>query len=241
MENLSYKHNDYLIRSGDYYALTKYQIVMKLLPDKENLNVLNAGCGSGEMNQLLAENRTWKITAIDIDDKSISLSQDLKREFSIDNLTLIKTSIEKHVTSEKYDIIVSNDVLEHIEDDVAAVKKLMELLKDDGLLCVSVPALSFLYGHHDEMLGHYRRYNKRSLKKILEFGFIIEKCRYFGGILLPVALYYSKIARKAYPVNGVNKNSVVKAILLKILNIERSLSLPLGTSLIALGRLNNEK
>ena len=210
---------------------------MDLLPSKEFLNVLNAGCGSGEMNILLAQNKTWNVTGIDVDEESILLSQKLKKENNLDNLNIIKSSIEDHIPLEKYDIIVSNDVLEHIEDDREAINKLSLLLKKDGVLCVSVPSLNFLFGYHDVMLGHYRRYNKKNLKKILSLYFDIEKCRYFGGILIPVALLYSKIIKKPYPISKRNEKSVISKVLKRLLNFEKYLSLPLGTSLIAMGKL----
>lgn len=241
MENLTYKHNDYLLRSNDYYALTKYQIVMNLLPKKQNLNVLNAGCGSGEMNILLAQNNTWKVTAIDIDEESILLSQNIQKKNNIENLTIIKSSIEEHIPNEKYDIIVSNDVLEHIEDDNEAVKKFSLLLKKDGILCVSVPSLNYLFGYHDVMLGHYRRYNRKNCTKLLSSFFNIEKCRYFGGILIPAALLYSKIIKKPYPIGNANEKSVISKLVKLILNFEKKVTLPLGTSLIAMGKLKSEK
>ena len=58
LEDRNYKLADYLARSSDRYTLTKYEIVMQWLPKTPNLRVLNAGCGSGEMNILLSQNLT---------------------------------------------------------------------------------------------------------------------------------------------------------------------------------------
>lgn len=70
-----------------------------------------------------------------------------------------------------------------------------------GLLLISVPALQFLYGHHDEQLGHYRRYSRTQLGRLLDGFFVIEESRYFGFFLIPlVVLYSSKLLRKPYPV-----------------------------------------
>src|SRR5258708_31934649 len=165
-ENPQYKHADYSIRSRDPYALTKYKIIMSWMAEEAVLRVLNAGCGSGEMNTLLAQHSSWHIDAIDIDPDAIRLSQQIKEEQDFTNITLSEVSIEDH-PGRDYDVIISNDVLEHIQNDRQAIQNLANMLKPGGILCVSVPALQWLFGYHDQMLGHYRRYNSRLLTTLL--------------------------------------------------------------------------
>jgi 2-polyprenyl-3-methyl-5-hydroxy-6-metoxy-1,4-benzoquinol methylase len=235
IENREYKLADYLARSADYYALTKYKIVMAWLPKTPNLRVLNAGCGSGEMNILLAQQRTWQVEAIDVDPAAVQISEQLKAEHQLDNLTVLKCSIEAlDRPAGYYDAIVSNDVLEHIEDDLAAMKKLAELLNPSGILCISVPALQSLFGYHDEQLAHYRRYNQRNLTRKLRQYFEVKRCRYFAAILIPIALLYSCWLRKPYPVGEPGKESQVTKLLKLLLSLEAKLPLPTGTSLIAM-------
>ena len=141
MENKEYKHRDYVLRSNDQYALAKYKIIRSQLPKENCLTVLNAGCGSGEMNIILSENPTWLVDAIDNDEKAIDCSLHLKNELSINNLNIKKCSIENFESKAgSYDIIVINDVLEHIRDDSRAIKKLAELIKPKGKIFISVPA-----------------------------------------------------------------------------------------------------
>lgn len=240
-EDTKYKLADYLIRSGDHYALTKYRIVMSWLPQTANLRVLNAGCGSGEMNILLAQNPTWQVDAIDIDPQAVELSKRLKDEHRIDNLNLFVSSIEAFSRPDRYyDIIVSNDVIEHIEDDLAALKKLAQLLKPGGITCISVPSLQWLFGYHDEQLGHYRRYNRRNLTRRLSMVFQVKRCRYFAGILIPIALIYSCWLRKPYPIGTSDQESLVTKLLKFLLNLEAKFPLPTGTSLIAMAINPNE-
>ncbi|MGB7522617.1 MAG: methyltransferase domain-containing protein, partial [Spirulinaceae cyanobacterium] len=136
--------------------------------------------------------------------------------------------------SQPYDIIVSNDVLEHIQDDVQAVKKLAEMLVPQGTLCISVPAYPWLFGYHDEKLGHYRRYSRQDLLKTLTPHFQIKQCRYFAASLIPVVLAYSCWGRKPYPVGNLRKKSWLKSVLDQILTLEAKISLPVGISLIVL-------
>ncbi|BAZ27308.1 release factor glutamine methyltransferase [Kalymmatonema gypsitolerans NIES-4073] len=67
---------------------------MRWLPKNPNLHVLNAGCGSGEMNILLSQNSTWQVDALDVDVEAIKLSQKLKIENNIKNFNLYHTTIE---------------------------------------------------------------------------------------------------------------------------------------------------
>jgi SAM-dependent methyltransferase len=62
------------------------------------------------------------------------------------------------------------DVLEHIEDDACAARKLTLLLRSVRVqrLFVRVPALPWIYGRNDAAIGHYRRYSRRGLRKLLE-------------------------------------------------------------------------
>jgi hypothetical protein len=124
-------------------------------------------------------------------------------------------------------------VLEHIEDDIAAAGKLCRMLKQGGMLCITVPALQGLFGFHDEMLGHYRRYSRGMLIQRLSRFFTVKKCRYFGASMVPVALVYSRWLRRGYPVGQENGRSIAGAVLSAAFRAESILPLPLGTSLLA--------
>jgi SAM-dependent methyltransferase len=62
-----------------------------------------------------------------------------------------------------FDAIACFNVLEHIEDDVATLRRLAELLGHDGTLLLLVPAHRRLFGPIDTAFGHYRRYGKAEL------------------------------------------------------------------------------
>ena len=233
VENANYKHQDYRIRQRDLYAFTKYRIILDWLPKGPGRQVLNAGCGSGEMTVLLAQNSGWQVDAIDIDPEAIEQSRRLQREAGMSNIEIVHTSIENFAPGKQYDIIVSNDVLEHVGDIHTLVGQLHRLLKPDGLLYISVPAMQWLFGHHDEMLGHYRRYSRALLGDHLAPYFDIERWRYFGMSLIPIALLYSLILRKEYPVGQQTDKQLTGKALNFLLSLEYAVAWPLGTSLIA--------
>jgi SAM-dependent methyltransferase len=236
VEDLPYKHDDYDFRSTDPYAFTKYRIILKWLPNTPALNVLNAGCGSGEMNALMSQHDpSWHIDAIDVDEEGIQRAQLLKTQLSLGNVAITKSSIEDFHPSMLYDIIISNDVLEHIDNVEKAIQRLAEMLKPGGLLLVSVPALQWLYGYHDELLGHFRRYNRQLLTKQLLPHFEIKHMRYFGMLFVPIAFYYSRLRHQAYPLSSQrDKTSIAARIVNGILTVEEFIAFPMGTSVLAM-------
>ena len=64
--------------------------------------------------------------------------------------------------------MVALDVIEHIEDDGAAVRAMRDALVPGGTLLITVPAVSRLYGPKDVAIGHYRRYDRDQLASLLE-------------------------------------------------------------------------
>jgi len=132
------------------------------------------------------------------------------------------------------DVVVMHDVLEHIEDEPATVARLATLLKPDGLLVLSVPALPSLFGYHDEQLGHYRRYTRRTLRAALEPTFHIDRMRYYGTMLMPVTLWFSRIRRAPYPTANVSGGGLAGKALDVLCRAEERIPGPLGTSLVCM-------
>ena len=79
--------------------------------------------------------------------------------------------------------IGSFDVIEHIEDDLGTIKKMASVLSEGGFLYICVPASNFLWSKSDERAGHFRRYSRKSLGKIVEnAGFKIIESNYFFSL-----------------------------------------------------------
>jgi SAM-dependent methyltransferase len=84
------------------------------------------------------------------------------------------------------DVIVMLNVLEHIEDDVLALKKAFGLLRPGGALVIEVPAGPGLYDDYDRELRHFRRYSAGELRrKLEEAGFSVARRSHLGFLLFP--------------------------------------------------------
>jgi SAM-dependent methyltransferase len=229
-----YQYDDLLVRSQDLYANTKYQILHRHLKGQKDLHILNAGCGSGELSLQLAA-AGHRVLGIDPSPDYIDLARRNAEQIGVENCSFLVSSIEDFDTEETFDCVVATDVLEHIEDDVTAFEKLVRLVKPDGIVLITVPAGQWLFGFHDEALGHYRRYSRGQLRKLVSPRCRIEALRYFGFSLIPVCYLYSKLLRKPYPVGesgDSKKNPAVALTLRSMLGLDRLMPMPLGTSLI---------
>lgn len=80
-----------------------------------------------------------------------------------------------------FDTVVTLNVIEHIQNDGAAIANCKRLLRMNGQLVVLVPAFQGLYNRMDKELGHFRRYNKKTLSALCEEqGLKISETRYFN-------------------------------------------------------------
>jgi len=97
------------------------------------------------------------------------------------NTTFIAKDVLKLKTKKKYDVVISNSMLEHVKDDVQALKNMADILRDGGYLVLSVPINMKYWTKFDKKVGHYRRYTKKELKEKAEkAGFSVIYSEYLG-------------------------------------------------------------
>lgn len=130
------------------------------------------------------------------------------------------------------DLVVAFDVLEHIEDDGAAVAHVFRALRHGGCYLVAVPCDPRLWSAHDEAVGHVRRYTRNQLESLLRRGgFEVGPLRSWNVLLRPVVA----LRRRTSSGSDLEEMSpVVNAGLRGIITAERYLpvrSLP-GVSLL---------
>lgn len=149
-------------------------------------------------------------------------------------------------SDESFDLIILSDVLEHIEDDVGSMEKVMQCLKRGGFVIVTVPAFMFLYCGRDRLHGHQRRYSLKKLKeKITAAGMEVKYISYYNFYLFPLALA-ERIARKMFPSKVEKPDLVVprrtiNRAMTKLFSSEgelmrRGVRFPWGLSLLAVAK-----
>lgn len=132
--------------------------------------ILEVGCGIGSFTRLLA--RGGQVTAVDINPRFV---RRLKEGIHLKTFKISVLDIEKLWLKSKFESIVCLNVLEHIENDVEALKNMSLMLRKESTLILLVPSHPILFGSLDEKVGHYRRYELKELTdKINRAGLIIK-------------------------------------------------------------------
>jgi 2-polyprenyl-3-methyl-5-hydroxy-6-metoxy-1,4-benzoquinol methylase len=228
MADLTYTAEDHRFREQDSYAAGKYELSRRWLRARHlpGRRLLNVGCGGGLFNRLATDDG-FAVEACEPDPEAAALAN----ASAPDGVVVHQVGLLDLHVEQPADAIVLHDVLEHIEDDAAAVAHLDDLLADGGMVILSVPALPRLYGLHDELLGHYRRYTKRTLCAVLAPRFEIEEVRWYGMLFIPITWWFSRVRRVPYPAASASTGLLGRAFRAAC-DAEARLRTPIGTSLI---------
>jgi len=223
-----YTERDHEFRDHDRYAGSKNHVTLRWLSgENRGSRLFNIGCGNGVFNGQAAA-AGFEVTAFEPDPDAFRIAAaTAPPHCSVEQRTLAEIDGESVA-----DVIVMHDVLEHIEDDHAAVRRLRRLLRPGGQLILSVPALPSLFGMHDEELGHCRRYTRKSLRAALSPTFRIRRLRYFGMWGVPVVFWYSRYRRRPYPYGRVEQEGLAAQCLGLVCRVEERIPVPIGTSLL---------
>jgi len=155
-------------------------------------------------------------------------------EESVDSSSILSLS--------KYspDTIVCINVLEHVEDDLAALKNMFGLLTEGGKLILLVPAYQFLYGTIDHLVGHYRRYSKGDIQmKLISAGFYVENISYMNCIA-PFGWYLNNCILKKQQESLSQVMFYDRFVVPWLRKIEQILMPPFGLSMVAVGEKSNK-
>lgn len=188
--------NFFQAQEKDFRASSIARLVSGLIdPDR---NVLDLGCGSCVVTSRLLR-QDISVVSVDASAEMIDMSRRHLEEAGLNHSQLHHLTVDQCTERfpEGFEQIICLDVIEHIQDDRAALRDLFALLRPGGRLVLSVPAIPQLYGPKDERVGHYRRYRRTELlEKMRGAGFTIERVRSWnlaGAIILWFSL---KILRR---------------------------------------------
>jgi SAM-dependent methyltransferase len=166
-------------------AWLRYDLIERMLPAGIT-DVLEIGCGQGSLGARLAQR--YHYLGLEPDRGSWEVA---RRRIRAAGHGEVRNITSGELGTERFDLVCAFEVLEHLEDDAAAVKEWAGRLRPRGWLLLSVPALQHRYGPADELVGHFRRYDPPSLAALLAgCGFAEIEMRRYGfplGYLLEAA------------------------------------------------------
>lgn len=230
----------------EHWWYTGRQDIMRALIERNinlaaRLDIADAGCGVGVNTGFLRQ--YGQVTAYDNDEYVL---QFVKSQWG-GALDTVKWTYPNPLPK-KHDLIVMTDVLEHFEDDAGVARWLYDQLNDGGYVLLTVPANRLLWSEMDDLLGHFRRYDRQMLKKLFCPAFEAVQVSYYNCLLLPVKLLFAGFSRiktrllPSRPKRSYNEtpsgpvNMFFRMCISSEAAMLRSFSLPWGVALVALFR-----
>ncbi|WP_341915050.1 class I SAM-dependent methyltransferase [Polaromonas sp. YR568] len=205
---------------------------------REGVRVLEVGCGNGGNFSMLSE--YGELFGVELDDgaRAVAIARGVA--------TVEKGWLPDAVpyAGEIFDLVAVLDVIEHVDDDAAAISALKGKLNADGLLMISVPAYNWLWSSHDELSHHKRRYTLPQIRKLLDkCGFDVVYASYFNTFLFPISVLYiilTKIFNVGSSVAMGLPAPFINSSLRYIFALERYIlsksALPFGISIVVFAR-----
>jgi SAM-dependent methyltransferase len=145
--------------------------------------VIEIGCGIGNFTGLLLDRES--IIAVDAEPDCIGrLKQRFPDQSNLRAFTCDVTGPDfRELESFHADSCLCLNVLEHIEDDSAALRRMASVLASEGVVILIVPAFANLYGPIDRQLGHHRRYTQASIARLAsKAGLTVQTSHYVNAV-----------------------------------------------------------
>jgi len=206
--------------------------ILKLLSSSPKY-FLEIGCGIGDFLRVL-ENLGWSGIGIDISPRATKIA---KNKITSNNICVYHAT--KVRSYKKIDCLFALEVLEHIENDKEMILEWENYLSEDSKIIISVPAHKRKWTKHDNLAGHFRRYEKNELielmdsvdlkvEKIINYGFpILNITNYIRGMIATKDSRWGLPKMERIKSSGLNKWEEIGYFRKIILNVIVTLFYPI--------------
>jgi SAM-dependent methyltransferase len=212
-----------------------HDLIEREVPLPADARILEIGCGTGHNFDMLRG--FGRLDALEVDGEARALAS-RRLGHTVGDAPLPALT---GVPDRAYHLIALLDVLEHVDDDQAALASIAGKLASEGRILVTVPAYPWMWSAHDVAHHHKRRYSKRALRRVIEgAGLKSERIGYFNSLLFPLAAAVRLAGKVAGKSDSDDKlpPAPLNALFRSIFGLERHLvgrvPLPAGVSLFAL-------
>lgn len=226
-----------------WWFLGRRDMIRRLIKSSDrDTDVLEIGCSGGPLIAQINQEGFRSVSGIDVSLEAVRLC----RERGLASVSCADARATGFPDA-RFGLLISSDVLEHIDDEDATLREWHRLLKPQGILIVFVPAFRFLWGPHDDVNQHCRRYSRKQLvEALLKNGFRVQRSSYWSLSLFPVlgmVRLYERITGK--PLKSVSEVRKPKTFFNRLFQrllfaenavLERGLNFPFGTSMFAIAR-----
>lgn len=154
------------------------------------IRILDAGCGTGGLIRRLGQRHAnWQWTGVDVEPLACEFARSRCAADIVQGSLLALPFAD-----DTFAAAVCSDVLYHLDDDAAALREILRVLKPGGVLVINVPAHPWLWSYHDVTVHGRRRYTRPALARTVEnVGFAIERSTHWNALPLPLVIVRRKL------------------------------------------------
>ena len=226
-----------------WWYRARWRLVEELLAGQvpPGATAIDVGCGTGDVIALLADAGAHRVVGSDLSTDALGHAADRAHRGAL----VVSRAERLPFPAACADVVVSLEVIEHLDSDIAALREYRRVLRPGGTLLVTVPAYESLWGEHDDWAGHRRRYGAGQLARTIgRCGFEVTRTSYYFSFLVaPAFLVRRTPLRRLVSSTDEDASSSVLAdrVLSSAARVERSVlrrvgRLPFGLSILALAR-----
>lgn len=227
-------HDGYYMLESVRRARSYNRWLMSRFESYVGSRVLEAGCGIGNFTEQLLDRQ--RLICTDLDPYYAEIAG--RRYAHLENvrasrIDLAEPEARDVIAQEQPDTVLAINVVEHVGDDLAMLKRYYDVLSPGGHAIVLAPAHDWLFSEYDRRLGHLRRYTRASLsERLKEAGFEVVQTQQFNRLGVLGWWASAKMGRKQLSPGQVKLFHRMLPMAKLVENID---SLP-GLSVIAIGR-----
>lgn len=215
----------YQYEQKHFWFIARKQIILDTFEKfvSKDKSIIEIGAGTGDIMRSLTQKgyRHIAVGEIHLAGLKYALKYGLKKLYQFD---VTQSPFRNH-----FDVVGAFDVLEHIDNDNLAIQNIRQMLKKNGRLIATVPAMPWLWSDIDRQSGHARRYNQITIRQLFEQNsWEIISIKGFFILILPFLIIRSwlnqqKSKKKLEDRAGFRINTCVNLILKAIMACERLL------------------
>lgn len=183
-------------------AWLRWDVVRRLVP-RDVRTILEVGCGQGAVGTRLAVDHDY----LGVEPDGTSYATAAQRLAEVGRGAVLNGMVDDVVEPGRtFDLVCAFEVLEHLEDDAAAVAGWVDRVRPGGWLLLSTPAFQSRYGPFDTIVGHYRRYELADMRALLGAAGLteIEVVAYGAGLGEVLEAARNVVGRRRLAAGGVD-------------------------------------
>jgi SAM-dependent methyltransferase len=244
METKLYNQIQAIERTHWWYVARRkiiFDWVFRTLADRPAARVLDIGCGTGFNIEQVRARHGGQVVGLDLSTDALTFC----RSRNLPDLVGGDGTCSPF-RSASFDVIMALDLVEHLDDDQAALRELARLLRPGGTLIIFAPAFNFLWGLQDDVSHHRRRYTAGELSQKLDrAGLCVAKLSYANMALFPLiwggraALRLFGHDERVVSENDLHpgwSNGLLQAIFAAERPLLRRVNFPFGVSLLCVAK-----